>query len=108
MSEEMMGDLSLDPSMLITLIDEDGVETEFEILDSVEYNGNKYVALMEYFEDTKMLAEAECDLVILKVVTDENGEEVLESISDDSEFDEVADIFEDRLDELEDLEDEDE
>ena len=33
--------------------------------------------------------------VILKLVTDENGEEVLVTIDDDDEFDRVADTFED-------------
>ena len=35
--------------------------------------------------------------VILKLVTDENGEEVLVTIDDDDEFDRIADMFEDEF-----------
>ena len=35
--------------------------------------------------------------MILKVMTDENGDEILETIDDDDEFDAVADAFEDQF-----------
>ena len=35
--------------------------------------------------------------MILKIATDENGEQVLETIEDDEEFDRIADIFDDQL-----------
>jgi hypothetical protein len=37
------------------------------------------------------------EYVILKVVPGENGEDTLESVDDDDEFDKVADIFDDRM-----------
>ncbi|MBQ2436817.1 MAG: DUF1292 domain-containing protein, partial [Clostridia bacterium] len=40
------------------------------------------------------------EYVILKVEEDENGEEFLVTIDDDDEFDEVADIFEERLQDI--------
>ncbi|MBR6290193.1 MAG: DUF1292 domain-containing protein, partial [Clostridia bacterium] len=41
--------------------------------------------------------ETSDEYVILKIATDENGEQVLETIEDDEEFDRVADIFDDQL-----------
>ena len=37
------------------------------------------------------------EYVILKMVKDEDGEDILETIDDDDEFDRVADIFDDML-----------
>ena len=37
------------------------------------------------------------EYVILKVVTDDDGEEVLVTIEDDEEFDNAADAFEDQF-----------
>ncbi len=72
-----------------TLTDEDGVESEYELIGTCELDGNEYYALVPVGEDE--------EYVILKVVTDEDGEQSLETIDDDDEFDKVADIFEDEL-----------
>jgi len=40
---------------------------------------------------------AEAEWIILKMVTDENGEEMLITIEDEAEFDRAADLFEERL-----------
>ena len=37
------------------------------------------------------------EYVILKCSTDENGEDVLETIEDDDEFERIADIFDDEF-----------
>lgn len=77
----------------IMLTDEDGVESEFELIGSAEINGNQYFACVpteggdpEYLE-----------YVILKLVIDEDGEEMLVTIDDDDEFEDVADYFDDAL-----------
>ena len=74
-----------------TLTDEDGNELEFEMRGQCEMNGVNYYAMIpadasddgEFYEYT-----------ILKSV-EEDGEEVLVSIDDDEEFDNVADYFDD-------------
>lgn len=72
-----------------TLTDEDGNETKFELIGSVEMNENVYYAL---------IPEEESDeYVILKLAQDEDGEDILITIEDDDEFDTVADYFEDEL-----------
>ena len=76
---------------LYTLTDEEGNELEFEMIGQCEMNGTTYYAMIpaesdengEFYEYT-----------ILKSVM-EDGEEMLVSIDDDEEFDDVADYFDD-------------
>ena len=72
-----------------TLTDEDGVESEYELIGTCKIDGNEYYALVPEGEDE--------EYVILKVVKDEDGEDSLVTIDDDDEFDKVADYFEDEL-----------
>ncbi len=78
----------------ITLSDEDGVEKEYEVLDAVEYDGKQYVALIPTEAD---LLDA-LELMILEV-QDDNGEDVLVSLEDEELYNELYDIFSERLDE---------
>lgn len=82
---------------LITLLDEDGVEQEFEHLATLEHEGTTYVALVPAFQEPEQLVEGDGELVILKIAEDEDGEEILTSIDDDDEFDAVAHEFEEML-----------
>ena len=86
-----------------TLTDENGVESEYELIGTCEMNGNKYFALIPANtpEDAEYL-----EYVILKLEKEENGEEILVSIDDDDEFDDVADYFDDYLAEEIDYDDE--
>ncbi|MBQ3236830.1 MAG: DUF1292 domain-containing protein [Oscillospiraceae bacterium] len=82
----------------VTLVDENGVEREFEIVDTLVTENNEYFALIPT-ETPENLSEDDGELFILKVVED-NGEEFLEPIEDDEEYEEIAEIFMDRLEEL--------
>ena len=86
----------------ITLVDENGIEREFEIVDSLVTQDNEYFALIPT-ETPDNLASDDGELFILKVV-EEDGEEFLEPIEDDDEYEEISEIFIDRLDELYDFE----
>ncbi|MEA5050495.1 MAG: DUF1292 domain-containing protein [Oscillospiraceae bacterium] len=102
-TEQDSGEYDVD---LITLTDEDGVEHTFELADTLEHNGNNYVALIAAIEDgANEYLEDDGDLVVMKIVSEENGEEVLELIEDDEEFDEISDIFMDRLSDMYEFED---
>jgi uncharacterized protein YrzB (UPF0473 family) len=79
---------------IYTLTDEDGNETEFELLGRHDENGQSYVALVPVEEEDD--DEEEGSFIILKVV-EQDGEEIFETIEDDDEFDRIADIFEDEL-----------
>ena len=83
---------------ILTLVDEDGTEHEFEVIDSLVTDNNEYFALIPT-ETAENLASDDGELVILKVVED-NGEEFLEPIEDDDEFEEVYQAFEERLSDL--------
>ena len=76
------------------LQDEEGVEHEFELIDTYEKNGVKYYAMVAV-EDAEKNDEM-CEYTILKAVI-ENGEECLVTIEDDDEFDDVADYFDDKF-----------
>lgn len=82
---------------ILTLVDEDGTEHEFEVVDSLVTDDNEYFALTPT-ETAENLSSDDGELVILKVVED-NGEEFLEPIEDDDEFEEISEIFMDRLEE---------
>ena len=92
---------------LLTLVDDEGQEHEFEIVDSIEHNGGQYVALVANYDDPDESLQDDGELVILKSVMDD-GEEFLEAIEDEAEFDEIAAIFMERLEDLFDFTEEDE
>ena len=92
MSEEYNPDI-------LTLTDEDGKEFSFELLDSIESDEGRYVALMPTYQTPEELLSDSGDLVILKV-TEVDGEDLFEEIEDDDEYDTIADCFIDRLQDL--------
>ncbi len=94
---------------IITVKDDDGTEHEFEVLDRIETDDDKrYIAIIPAYEDPEDMLNDDGELIILRVIEDEDGN-VLEPIEDDDEFDEIASIFQERLsDYFEFEEDEDE
>ena len=81
-----------------TLTDEEGNEIEFELIGVTEYKDNTYYAMIPV-EDEGKEDNAFCEYVILRVDTDENGEATLNTLEDDEEFDDVADLFDDMFSE---------
>ena len=82
---------------IVTLTDDDGKEYAFEILDAIETDSGRYLAMLPYFADAKERLDDSGELVLVKVFEDEDGEEYFEDIPDDDEYDTVADLFIDRL-----------
>ena len=90
MSEEYNPDI-------VTVMDEDGTEHVFEELDRIETeDGSRYVALLPLYDEAEEIIEADGELIILKV-SEEDGEQYLSQIEDDDEFEEIGRIFEERL-----------
>ncbi|MBD5159230.1 MAG: DUF1292 domain-containing protein [Ruminococcus sp.] len=89
---------------LFELIDQYENKRCFELVSAVEMNGEQYYAMLPAIEDENFL-DVDLELVILKVV-EENGEEVLASIDDDSEFEEVSRYFDEYIQQIYDEEDE--
>ena len=78
-----------------TLTDEEGNELQIEVIGSAEINGTMYYAMIPV--DDQPDEEDVYEYVILKAEKDEDGEEILVTIDDDDEFDDVADYFDDML-----------
>lgn len=74
----------------VTIIDDEGNEFELELLDTIDYNGESYAAFLptDMEED-----DPDYGLIILSIVTDENGEELFESIDDDDKLNQVHEMF---------------
>ena len=81
----------------ITLTDEDGNEIELEYVDTIEVDGQTYMAFFPTVDDEADEAAAEeFGLVILKSIT-ENGEELLSTLDSDEELNRVCDLFMEQL-----------
>ncbi len=92
MSEELNMDMDI-----VSVIDDDGVEHLFEELDRIETeDGNRYVALIPIYDDEVEILDDDGDVLILKAI-EEDGETYLVQIEDEKEFNEIGNIFEDRL-----------
>ena len=80
---------------IITLVDDDGVQHEFEILDAIETDDGRYCALLPYYGDDSDAAD-DSEYYILQVVEVDGSEELTE-IEDSEMLDTLAEIFEDRF-----------
>lgn len=103
----MEQDAMMDGADLYTLVDEEGNEKLFELIDVLEDNGQVYFALIPHIADPAELLEGEVELVVLNAKTDEDGNEILEPIETDEEYDRIAEAFLERLNEEDDEDDED-
>lgn len=89
---------------IISVNDEDGNEILFELLERYETDDDVYVAITEYRDDDEDIVDADFEVIILKVVTDDNGDEYLEEIQDEMEYEQVSDILMSKVEEKFDVE----
>ena len=83
----LKGDIEImENQNIVTLIDEEGVEMRFEMLDVIEYEGTEYAVLLPDDEEAD-------SVIILRVDVDENGNESLDSEADEKILDAVFEIF---------------
>ena len=80
-------------SDFITIVDEDGTEYELEVLSTLEYDGNTYLAVIPAGENAD---EFQLEVSILKSV-EEDGEDILCAIEDENELQAVYDLIMDSL-----------
>ena len=91
-------DMNMNPD-IYTLVDEDGNEQAFELLDVMKTENDRYFALIPYYEKPEESLEDDGDLVILKSeIVD--GEEMMATIDDDEEYERIGAIFLERLDNM--------
>lgn len=79
-------------SDFMTIIDEDGTEYELEILSTLEYNGETYLAVTLATDEES----ADLEVSILKSV-EEDGEPILCAIEDEAELETVYTLIMDQL-----------
>ena len=77
-------------SSLLMLTDENGVDTEFEYLDCITYEGTEYLVLIPAEEDSN-------EIVILEVQPVDEENENYVAVTDEAVLDAVYAIFKDRF-----------
>ena len=83
-------------SDFMTIVDEDGTEFELEVLSSIEYNGETYLAVTLAGQE-----DADLEVSILKSV-EEDGEPILCAVEDEAELEAVYNLIMDQIYEEED------
>ncbi|MBQ6543888.1 MAG: DUF1292 domain-containing protein [Clostridia bacterium] len=85
---------------IVSVIDEEGKEHIFEELDRIETEKGRYVALSPLPEDPSKISEEDDEFIVLRVIPGKGDEVTLEPIEDDEEYDEIGNIFLERLAEM--------
>ncbi|MBC7075922.1 MAG: DUF1292 domain-containing protein [Syntrophomonadaceae bacterium] len=78
---------------VLVLVDEEGVEHEFELLAELEIEDDTYRVLIPLDDLSEDFDDYEAEVVILKVIFDDEGNEMLADIEDDEEWEKVADAW---------------
>jgi uncharacterized protein YrzB (UPF0473 family) len=74
---------------IVTLVDDEGNEVEFELLDVVDYEGEEYVVLIENNEEAQ-------DVVILKIESVDDETENYIGIDDEELLSNVFETFKEK------------
>ncbi len=87
---------------VVTMMDDDGEEIEFSIIDNVTSGSDRYLLVVE----TEMLDEDEdeddaSEALILKEISINSDDVTYELLEDDAEFDRIAELFAKKGDEYE-------
>lgn len=82
---------------IVTLSDDDGKEYTFEVLDAIETDTGRYLAMLPVYDDPQKMLEDSGELVIVKVGEESDGDEYYYEIEDDDEYETIADAFVERL-----------
>ena len=80
-------------SDFITIVDEEGTEYELEVLSTLEYNGNTYMAVIPADDGSD---SPDLEVSIFKSV-EEDGAPILCAIEDEAELQAVYDLIMDSL-----------
>ena len=90
MSENNHHELDMEREDIVELVDEDGQAVRFEHLMTLEHEGKPYICLVpvDPMEDV-----GEDELVILRIETDDEGNDVYATVEDDAELDAVFEKY---------------
>ena len=104
-----MNDNGEERNDLVVLIDEEGNEHDFALIDRFEYDFKEYAILVPVTSLEAEALEEEADFeeeaFIFRIDLDD-GEETLTEVDDETEWNEVATVWEERVQNLEDEDDE--
>jgi len=78
---------------VLVLVDDEGEEHQFELLAELEIENDTYRVLIPLDDLDEDFDNYEAEVVILKVVFNEEGNEFLTDIEDDEEWERVADAW---------------
>lgn len=78
---------------LISLLDDEGNEYEFEVLDEIDHRDGHFMVLMPLFDLPEEDISSENTYVILESVEDENGEPQLAELDDPILTEEIDEIY---------------
>ena len=81
-------------SDFITVTDDEGNDFELEHLGTLERQGNTYMAFVPADMDED---DEDFGLILLRVMEDENGEQLLADIDDEAELNDVYELFMEEL-----------
>lgn len=96
---------------IVYLVDEDGNELPYTVITEAEVHGKRYAILVPVPEGDADMEEMDVEefdvdpdeVAILRIETDENGEDILVDVEDEDEyehvFDHVSEMFAEGLDE---------
>ncbi|MBQ8109976.1 MAG: Holliday junction resolvase RuvX [Clostridia bacterium] len=90
MTENMNHDLDMEREDIVELVDEDGNAVRFEHLMTLEHEGKPYICLVpvDPMEDVE-----EDELVIMRIETDADGNDVYATVDDEAELDSVFEKY---------------
>ena len=83
-------EMDMDRENIVELVDEDGQEVAFEHLMTLEHEGRAYICLVpvEPMDDVE-----EDELIIMRIETDEEGNDFYSTIDDETELEAVFEKY---------------
>lgn len=81
---------------IVVLLDDEGNELRFEVLDIIEYNGSEYACGVDADLDEN---SEEDTVLIMKIVHANEEEDILEPVEDENVLQSVFEIFKEHMEE---------
>jgi len=102
-NQKVEKDEQLEKIPVVELFDDDGEKVVFQLLDTIEYEGEQYSIITPYYETAEEYnLEEPAPVFVMKEVADEHGDEsALETIEDEDLLKEIYTLFKDKHTEFE-------
>lgn len=81
---------------IVLLTDEDGAESEYEYLSTVEMDGKLYAVMMPH--DEALEDSDEREVIVLAIVRDDDGSDGFVTLEDEDEMERVFELFLNQMD----------